>query len=1056
LPFFAAYDGTHYDGTACAPYLTPAWDTYACMVYCKPGFISRGGVCKACSDVCPLGFTCPGVIGGLPVFDCVACSSLLHLPGHAEWMDFECTWACSPGYYLREADNVCLACPSGQQCFDPSQRYMGCFGSSPGQCLDVTVTCQAGISYLAYEVYSASGVCLPCTQSEPNATFVSVVCTAISDAVLRPCTSPCPPQHFAVQGCNATADTQCRPCSPPPSPQGLRLVQPCGGSRDAVYGLCSAGMSCDPSSQDEVPCAAPRLAKNGICVCPPATEGALCLPIRCRQGWYPNASIDNCSSCGDDQRMQTVPNVMGVDACACPGGYFAQRFADHIVCWPCGDLMCTPGLQQQTPQVCSGQEAFEPSCQCRVPHGAVVLDETLCTFACDETYYDQAAQANMTPALWPQRFVDREPVPMAFFAATEVTELALVGPSTVATVVNGVDLWIHHLGSPSLHVNNTLFIQGDRLALVSMTLCKDAVEHQFWVGLLYETQYCAYTEALDLCSTVELVLLSPCGGGTGLCPSLLYNWGKDMQAGFHTGRILRMTLMDQTLYMLLSTHQVYAYHVYYHTLTSSPSTWMDDPIYNITGPLPPSTLLVGVGGTLYAPGFSMGPAAHLFTPPLSTTFLGAAGDHILLVGPRLQVDIWNGFQAGLEDPWSQNWVWGYNAWASFNGTHVALAQQPLLPPLDTTVTGEPMQCLRLRGACGFASIRIPGTTLCVCIAGYYKTDGLVCSICPANYYCSGKDDAPVACTPHASSKVGSSDVSQCACIPGFYPFQATCIACPPGYWCYGGAVLPIQCMPLSTTYGPASTTPLDCYCLDRTHGLTCQPCDISEYCNLLPAASQPTWVALEIRGWGLKAKALCLSSFIIMVYDGIPGPLPRVNAWAAIVVVDDEQNYIKNLTDCLLSPQADFVFESNISVYTRARAASGVRDHVPCPMNWEWSATNTLGGYCICIEGYHTATYNGYAVCIPCMNGTMRERYSPDQCVACTANNTHAPWMGMGHCVCMDGFFLDPDTGECVFVGHGFPLYAWVTSAPLMIPLSLACGTVSLLLCIASALLCYS
>ena len=1021
--------------------------------------------CRPCSEVCAPGYYCPGILSGLPT-GCTSCETLLSLPANAEWVGFDCSWACSPGFYYEQDLGLCLQCPMDQACFQNYQRFMGCRGASQGQCINVTVeACREGSTFLYYEVYFEEALCSPCSAPTPNVTYLTQECTLYSDAQLKNCTAHCPPGYFMVQACNKTANIQCSPCTPPQV--GRLMLSPCSGLKDAVFDACPPDKYCDGGLQAQY-CPFPQLAKNGLCVCPPAmVMMGGCQPMQCRQGWYPDPKINNCTSCGDD-RMLTIPGVMGIAACACPLGYFIQQEGTTISCWPCGDLVCTEGLQEQTD--CPGTSTLQPTCQCIVPHGALLLDSNRCTFRCDDAF-DPNPGAILTPGIWPQPFVSREPVPSHFtpFRGTTTTSIAVVGPSAVVTVEDAKNLYIHYDNNQSIlssMVDNRLFIQGDRLSMVFMTVCRDRIENRFWVGFVFETEYCAYTELMQPgnCSTVELVQLSPCSGA-GLCPSLILNWGKDMQAGFlEGGQILLMamdySLQNDVLYMLLSSRQLYAYPIYYYTLGATKI--LDDPMHNITGPLPLPTALAAVGGNLYLPGFTLGPSANLFTAPQGAQWLSAVGDHVLLVDKNLQVDIGNGFQASTS--WQLEWVWGYGAWAAAsNKSHLAFSFPSSNPavavcPLDSMPSSaggvcQPMPCLRLRDACGNASIRMLGSTVCACVPGYYKEASPVrCVQCPENHYCDGLTAAPASCTPNSQSAPGSWDASQCLCRRGYYSFGDGCLSCPAGYWCYGMHVLPIQCMELSTSlYSSGSTSPLDCQCLDRTHGITCQPCLDSEYCNLLPSYNQPTWVALEVMGWGaLAAPALlqtqCLSPLHSVVYS-LPGPTELVDGlypWGWIIVTEVYLDYAENISDCLQT-QAKFRFLSNISIYTSPRTALGVRDHQPCPMNWEWSATNALGLDCICIPGYSTIQFQGYLVCVPCMNGTMRAKGSPDQCVPCEDNHSYAPWMAMSHCICLEGYYLDPAEGVCLPIGNGFYMYNTLSSPLIMISLSLSLGLVCLL-----------
>ena len=63
--------------------------------------------------------------------------------------------------------------------------------------------------------------------------------------------------------------------------------------------------------------------------------------------------------------------------------------------------------------------------------------------------------------------------------------------------------------------------------MLNMTLCRDRIVNRFWVGFLFETEYCAYVDSSPIivnCSTIELVEINEEGA------VLVYNWGKNMQA----------------------------------------------------------------------------------------------------------------------------------------------------------------------------------------------------------------------------------------------------------------------------------------------------------------------------------------------------------------------------------------------------------------------------------------------------------------------------------------------------------------------------------------------
>lgn len=85
-------------------------------------------------------------------------------------------------------------------------------------------------------------------------------------------------------------------------------------------------------------------------------------------------------------------------------------------------------------------------------------------------------------------------------------------------------------------------------------------------------------------------------------------------------------------------------------------------------------------------------------------------------------------------------------------------------------------------------------TQCICVAGYYPTNPLVsmqeCSICPLNTYCPFESIAPVPCPPGTTSNNSLGAIAACTtpCPPGFYcPGDTQILPCPLGTYSTGGA-----------------------------------------------------------------------------------------------------------------------------------------------------------------------------------------------------------------------------------------------------------------------------
>ena len=102
-------------------------------------------------------------------------------------------------------------------------------------------------------------------------------------------------------------------------------------------------------------------------------------------------------------------------------------------------------------------------------------------------------------------------------------------------------------------------------------------------------------------------------------------------------------------------------------------------------------------------------------------------------------------------------------------------------------------------------------TACVCQVGFYGPDGGPCVECPANFYCPGGSTL-TSCMLHAVSTVGSGNVHDCSCVPGYYALSSgsVCQKCPVGFFCSGG--LSIQACAAHSSSASGSKHIDDCVC----------------------------------------------------------------------------------------------------------------------------------------------------------------------------------------------------------------------------------------------------
>ena len=129
-------------------------------------------------------------------------------------------------------------------------------------------------------------------------------------------------------------------------------------------------------------------------------------------------------------------------------------------------------------------------------------------------------------------------------------------------------------------------------------------------------------------------------------------------------------------------------------------------------------------------------------------------------------------------------------------------------------------------------------TQCICVAGYYPTNPLVsmqeCSICPLNTYCPFKSIAPVPCPPGTTSNNSLGAIAICTtpCPPGFYCLGDTeILPCPSGSYSTGGANS-AQCTTCEPGYFCNTTVtrvvcPQGFYCPSGT--VTPIPCPVTTY-----------------------------------------------------------------------------------------------------------------------------------------------------------------------------------------------------------------------------------
>jgi hypothetical protein len=595
------------------------------------------------------------------------------------------------------------------------------------------------------------------------------------------------------------------------------------------------------------------------------------------------------------------------------------------------------------------------------------------------------------------------------------------------------------------------------------------------------------------------------GGGTGMCAENMFLiWTKTISEGIPSLQIFSMALnyISQTdehkLYLAMgdentfSAHKVYTYSIKYYEKDVPYDERDDDVIIPMAGAGNGIRCLLWIENRLMAlheegrltllAGDSNSAIQRImaYFDGKRLSWIAQGGAAGLLVAlttgadaVTYEADIWNGWV--LKKPSSPRTSYVFllfNAWISIQmvgNSSVATWTSEYTPcPVDhvhilhiSQVKCVLQPCLLLRGACGQNSVRKMGETLCTCLPGYVSYPGSnECSICPANHYCasaSGHGSPIVPCPSNTNSVEGSSSASQCLCSRGYYAFDTFCLPCPIGFWCYGQNSPPMKCNSGSSTGYMGAASPLLCGCNPRTHGIDCRPCPVTHRCSGLSNLNQrPKISAIYLSGSGsMEAEATlntsCLTWGVSIVYH-LPSLFTskkRGKMWHWMVVTEllpgesDESGLVKNISTCMVAH--NFSLEESMMpfVYTKATTAINVQRATPCSLHYEWSGDYDQQN-CVCVAGYEEMKGAAlFTFCSPCKNGTFRADKITPKCIKCKDNNTHAPWMGMDHCICIEGHFKNHLTGDCVPIPVRFASYDLISSPFLVIPLSL----VAIILC---------
>ena len=218
-------------------------------------------------------------------------------------------------------------------------------------------------------------------------------------------------------------------------------------------------------------------------------------------------------------------------------------------------------------------------------------------------------------------------------------------------------------------------------------------------------------------------------------------------------------------------------------------------------------------------------------------------------------------------------------------------------------------------------------TACSCAPGAYGTGvSVACVLCPASSYCAGGNaNTKSLCPLNAWSPIGSANITQCQCLPGYVGLNGTnCTLCPNNTVCVSGILNP--CIGNASSTAGTSTK---CMCNAGFYSAVsgvwpCIACPAGSYCT------------------GDTIKLSCTA-----------------NANSATQAIDS------TLCTC----NAGWVGERNAAC-TQCSAGSWCANGVPhtCLSNSYNQAGSGVITSCLCNAGYEGA--NG-GICAPCSPGNQ-------------------------------------------------------------------------------------
>lgn len=261
----------------------------------------------------------------------------------------------------------------------------------------------------------------------------------------------------------------------------------------------------------------------------------------------------------------------------------------------------------------------------------------------------------------------------------------------------------------------------------------------------------------------------------------------------------------------------------------------------------------------------------------------------------------------------------------------------------------------------------------------------VCILCEQGYYCV--DGVRHACGANSVSETGSSQLTDCGCLPGFYAVaDQGCQVCPRDFYCPGGiGQTLISCPVNSVNNYEGGTHVLDCNCLhgfyrtDQTEtNFTCTLCSVNDYCynnsayncsdsrQVSSAGSSSLTQCLCIDGWYNSADdKVCYECPIDSYCNAGNRNLCDADRWTFNQTRQDEPEH------CLCRPGT---FQDDTQSCTACLVNNyciGDNTIQECPSHSVSPLRSDELFDCVCVMGYENVTsINHTHQCQLCLSGT--------------------------------------------------------------------------------------